>query len=137
VYAAGLRSRYDFGSGPTNWQLYNELVQVIVDQESLDRTDDFTRFRIGTTARRPFDLERTDRRADFEGYGMIEAILDPPGGPATGRPEGSAAMQYEVGLTLGATEPIRVLGIKLPRVGFGYRFGEGLSVYRIVFGSPY
>ena len=28
-------------------------------------------------------------------------------------------------------------GIKLPRVGFGYRFGEGLSVYRVVFGSPY
>jgi hypothetical protein len=46
-------------------------------------------------------------------------------------------MQYEVGFTLGATEPLRVWGIKLPRVGFGYRFGEGLSVYRVVFGSPY
>jgi len=27
--------------------------------------------------------------------------------------------------------------IPLPRVGFGYRFGDGVSVYRIVFGSPY
>jgi hypothetical protein len=137
VYAAGLRSRYDFGSGPTDWQLYNELVHVVVEQESLDGTDDFTRFRVGTTARRPFDTLRTGRRPDFETYGFIEAVLDPPGGPANSRPEGGEAMQYEVGFTLGATEPLRVLGIKLPRVGFGYRFGEGLSVYRVVFGSPY
>ena len=137
VYAAGLRSRYDFGDGPTDWQLYNELVHVVVEQDSLDRTDDFTRFRIGTTARRPFDTERTDRRADFESYGLVEVVLDPPGGPASSRPQGGEAMQYEFGFTLGATEPLRVWGIKLPRVGFGYRFGEGLSVYRVVFGSPY
>lgn len=28
-------------------------------------------------------------------------------------------------------------GYALPRVGFGYRFGDDLSVYRVVFGSPY
>jgi hypothetical protein len=137
VYAAGLRSRYGFGDGPTDWQLYNELVHVVVQQDSLDRTDDFTRFRVGTTARRPFDTERSDRRADVESYGLVEVVLDPPGGPASSRPRGGAAMQYEVGFTLGATEPLRVWGVKLPRVGFGYRFGEGLSVYRVVFGSPY
>jgi len=137
VYAAGLRSRYDFGGGPTDWQLYNELVHVVVEQDSLDRTDDFTRFRIGTTARRPFDTQRSDRRADFESYGLIEVVSDPPGGPASSRPRGGEAMQYEVGFTLGATEPLLLWRIKLPRVGFGYRFGEGLSVYRIVFGSPY
>ena len=137
VYAVGLRSRYDFGRGPTDWQLYNELVHVVVEQESLDGTDDFTRFRLGTTARRPFDTDRTDRRADLETYGLIEVVMDPPGGPAASRPQGGEALQYELGFTLGATEPVRIWGIKLPRVGFGYRFGEGLSVYRIVFGSPY
>jgi hypothetical protein len=137
VYAVGLRSSYDFGRGPMDWQLYNELVHVVVEQESLDSTDDFTRFRIGTTARRPFDTDRTDRRADFETYGLFEVVMDPPGGPAASRPQGGEALQYEVGFTLGATEPLVVWGIRLPRVGFGYRFGEGLSVYRIVFGSPY
>jgi len=137
VYAAGLRSRYDFGGGATHWQLYNELVHVVVEQDSLDRTDDFTRFRIGTTARRPFEPERSERRADFETYGLIEVVVDPPGGPASSRPQGGEAMQYEAGFTLGTTEPLRVWGIALPRIGFGYRFGEGLSVYRVVFGSPY
>jgi len=137
VYAVGLRSRYDFGRGLTDWQLYNELVHVVVEQDSLESTDDFTRFRIGTTARRPFDTYRTGRRADFETYGLFEVAMDPPGGPAASRPQGGEALQYEVGFTLGATEPLLLWRIKLPRVGFGYRFGEGLSVYRIVFGSPY
>ena len=137
VYAAGLRSRYDFGDGPTQWQLYNELVHVVVEQDSPDRTDDFTRFRTGTTARRPFDTESSGRRADFEAYGLVEVILDPTGGPAGSRPQDGAAMQYEVGVTLGATEPLRLWGVKLPRVGLGYRFGSGLSVVRVVFGSPY
>jgi hypothetical protein len=41
-------------------------------------------------------------------------------------------------LRVGATETISVWRIPLPRIGFGYRFGANdLSVYRIVFGSPY
>jgi len=138
VYSLGLRSRFDFGSGATDWQLYNEIVHVVVEQRSFDRTDDFTRFRIGTTACRPFDTAGTGRRADFLAYGLAEVFTDPPIGPADGRDgAGDNGAQFEIGITFGATEPLRLWGIKLPRVGFGYRVGEGLSVYRIVFGSPY
>ena len=138
VYAAGVRSRYDFGDGPTDWQLYNELVHVVVEQRSFDRTDDFTRFRIGTTARRPFDTAGAGRRADFLAYGLVELFTDSPGGPAEGQELGDdSGAQYEFGITFGATEPLRLWKIKLPRIGFGYRMAEGLSVYRIVFGSPY
>ena len=138
VYSAGLRSRYDFGSGPTDWQLYNELVHVVVEQRSFDRTDDFTRFRVGTTARRPFDTAGTGQRADFLAYGLVEVYTDSPVGPADS-PEGEDdnGAQLEVGFTFGATEPLRLWKIKLPRIGVGYRVGDGLSVYRIVFGSPY
>jgi hypothetical protein len=137
VYATGLRSRYDFGRNAVDWQLYNEWLYVVVDQDAASGSDDFTRLRMGGTGRRPFDLERSGRRPDFETYGLAEAIIDPPAGPAGSRRQDAVAMQYEVGITLGATEPLRLWRIKLPRVGFGYRFGEGVSVYRIVFGSPY
>jgi len=83
VYAAGLRSYFEIGRSTTDWQLYNELIHVVVEQKSPDSMDDFTRFRTG------------------------------------------------------ATERWRLWGIPLPRVGLGYRFGEGLSVYRLVLGSPY
>jgi hypothetical protein len=136
VYSLGLRSRYDLERGPVDWEAYGEVVHVVVEQVSFDQTDDFTRLRFGLTARRPFALAQTGRRPDFLAYGFTESFTDAPAGPA-GEPSDGGELQYEVGFTLGATEAIRVWGIPLPRVGFGYRFGEDLSVYRVVFGSPY
>ena len=70
-------------------------------------------------------------------YGFTEAFTDAPAGPA-GEIDNPDELQYEVGFTLGATETIWIWRIPLPRIGFGYRFGANdLSVYRIVFGSPY
>jgi ribonuclease Z len=37
----------------------------------------------------------------------------------------------------GRTEPLRLWRIPLPRIGLGYRFGDDLSVYRLVFGTPF
>jgi hypothetical protein len=138
VYSLGLRSYFDFSPGATDWQLYNELVHVVVEQRSFDRTDDFTRLRIGTTARRPLDTAGTGRRADFLAYGLVELFTDSPVGPAGSEERGDdSGAQFEIGITFGATEPLHLWKIKLPRVGLGYRMGEGLSAYRIVFGSPY
>jgi hypothetical protein len=137
VYAIGLRSRYDVDRAGTGWQLYNELLHSVVDQRATGDRDDFTRFRIGMTARRPFQLAADGRRPDWLAYGLVEIFTDRPVGPAEGSRGDENLTQFEVGLTLGATEPVRLWGISLPRVGLGYRFGEGLSVYRIVFGSPY
>jgi len=33
--------------------------------------------------------------------------------------------------------PMRLWWIPIPRIGVGYRFGNGLSAIRVVFGSPY
>jgi hypothetical protein len=136
VYSLGLRSRYDKERGPVAWQAYGEIVHVVVEQLSFDQTDDFTRLRFGLTARRPFASARPGHRPDFLVYGFTESFTDAPSGPA-GEPSGGGELQYEAGFTLGATETIRVWRIPLPRIGFGYRFGDDLSVYRIVFGSPY
>ena len=136
VYSLGLRSRYDLERGPVAWQAYGEIVHVVVEQVSFDQTDDFTRLRLGLTARRPFAPAQTARRPDFLVYGFTESFTDAPAGPA-GEPDGRNELQYEVGFTLGATETIHLWRIPLPRVGFGYRFGDDLSVYRVVFGSPY
>ncbi len=49
----------------------------------------------------------------------------------------ASSVQYEIGLTLGTTEPRRVWGMPVPRVGIGYRFGSNLDVFRIVIGTPF
>jgi hypothetical protein len=136
VYSLGLRTTYDLERGAVDWQAYGEVLRVAVEQASFDQTDDFTRLRGGLTARRPFDADRQGRRADFLVYGFVERFTDAPAGPA-GETRDRGGLQYETGFTLGATETWRVWRIPLPRVGFGYRFGDGVTVYRIVLGSPY
>lgn len=43
----------------------------------------------------------------------------------------------EAGLTLGGRSPARIWKLPLPRIGLAYRFGDGISVYRLVFGAPF
>ena len=46
-------------------------------------------------------------------------------------------LQGEIGSTLGTGEPLRIAGVTLPRIGLGYRFGEDLSVFRLVIGERF
>lgn len=137
VIALGLRSYYDLDRGTTHWQQANELVHVVVDQDETHSSDDFTRLRVGLTARRPFDAYATGQRADVLGYAFVELFTDAPAGPATQDGKGGLPAQYEVGFTLGATEQMHLWKFPVPRVGFGYRFGDGLQVYRLVLGAPF
>ncbi len=137
IYSVGLRGLYDVSYGATGWQSYNELLYSHVDQRSLDRSDDFTRLRLGMTARRPFDSEGYGRRADFLAYAFSDVFVERPDGPLNGEQHGGGDPQFELGVTFGATEQIRVWRIPLPRIGLGYRFGSGISVYRLVFGAPF
>lgn len=46
-------------------------------------------------------------------------------------------LRWEIGITLGTAEPLRIAGVTLPRIGLGYRFGEDLSVFRLVIGERF
>ena len=138
IYAVGLRSLYDLSHGSTDWQLYDEVLHTAVEQRSLDRTDDFTRLRLGATARRPFGVVGEGRRADYLFYAFADLFPDLPDSLVNGEQDGHGGeAQFEFGVTFGATEPLRWWRIPLPRIGLGYRFGDDLSVYRLVFGTPF
>ena len=138
IYAVGLRSLYDLSHGSTDWQLYDEVLHTAVEQRSLDRTDDFTRLRLGATARRPFGVVGEGGRADYLVYAFADLFPDLPDSLVNGEQDGNGGeAQFEFGITFGATEPLRWWRIPLPRIGLGYRFGDDLSVYRLVFGTPF
>ena len=140
VYAFGLRNSNFLAYGDTEWEFTEEIVRVIVDQDAA-AADDCTRLRIGTTARRAFGRAFGDvtasRRVDALFYGMVDLYTDTPGGPAEGEGDDGGAAQVEIGVTFGTTAPLRIWRIPLPRVGLGYRFGEELSVFRLVLGAPF
>jgi hypothetical protein len=134
VYSGGLVSLYEFGGGGFDWQLRNDLVFAGVDLENSGSSDHFTRFQTAVTARRPFGRES---RLDYLMYAMNDYYVDQPDGPVDSARRRGDSHQYEVGITLGTTETLRVWRIPLPRVGIGYRFGSDLDAWRIVFGTPY
>jgi len=134
VYAGGLVSRYEFAAKEFDWQLRNDLVFAGVDTRGAAGGDEFSRFQTVLSARRPFGGAS---RVDYLAYVLNDWYLDQPEGPIEGAGQNGGSMQYEIGLTLGTTETLRIWNIPLPRVGIGYRFGSDLGVVRIVFGTPF
>jgi hypothetical protein len=137
VYTVGLRSRYELEDGELRWEFLEEILHMTVEQKSADSTDDCTRFRLGTTVRRALDASVLDHRADFLVYGFVDVYTDTPAGPADGEEGDGGGAQLELGVTFGTVEPLKFWRIPLPRLGIGYRVGEDLSVFRVVFGSPF
>jgi hypothetical protein len=139
VYAGGLRSVYDLDAGAMHWQFIQELLHIVVEQDSdgVDSRDDCTRLQLGTTARRAFGGTYASRRPDYLLYGVADIYTDTPAGPTSGERDDGHGVQFEVGVTFGTVEPMRLGRIPLPRVGLGFRFGEDLSIFRLVFGAPF
>jgi len=136
VYSLGMRGRYDVASGAVDWQGYGELVHVVVEQLSFDETDDFTRLRIGATARRPFDVDQPGLRADFLVYGFTEAFTDTPS--ALRARNGTMARTCSSRWGSRSAQP-KPCGSGASAAAHRLRLPvrRGLSVYRVVFGSPY
>ncbi len=134
VYAVGVASEYEFGGQGFDWLLRNDLTFAGVDLRGTDGSHRFARLQTVLTARRPFSRES---RIDYLVYALNEYYVEQPDGPVDSGDRGGSSVQYEIGITLGTTEPRRVWGMPVPRVGIGYRFGSHLDVFRIVIGTPF
>ena len=100
-------------------------------------SDDFGVIEVGVEAVHPLGLSLAGRRMDIGPYLIIryfysDVVFERIGSPAIG-----IDSQIELGLSLGTIEEIRFLGVKMPRLGLAYRFGDGLTSWRINFGFPF
>lgn len=100
---------------------------------------DFARAEAGVEGRWKLDLELAGETADLGAYLLAEWYFDQPEEPVLVRSITAEAspQQFELGVTLGTEPPARIWRIPLPRVGVAWRFGEELSVFRLVFGSAF
>jgi hypothetical protein len=101
--------------------------------------DDFALWVSGVELTRPLPAKPGSRALDWAPYGAVRWYADAPGVPllASAPARGVTRLQGEVGVSFGAVEPIRIRGVTLPRIGLGWRFGEHLSVARIVIGERF
>ena len=134
VYAGGLRSLYTFDGQGFDWLLRNDLTFAGVDLRGSAGSNRFTRFQTVVTAQRPVAYGSS---VDYLVYALNEYYVDQPDGPLDSAVRGGSSVQYEIGITLGTSEPRRIWRMPVPRVGIGYRFGSNLDVFRIVIGTPF
>ena len=133
VVGTGLRSRAALHDSRHAYLLWNEFVYARNSTTRVSSTDDYTLFRTDFEMRglvdyrvgkRPFDLGLVAETDFF----FDSVIVDLPlGEPVT------ISYRWELGLSTGSTEPWKHFKNMLtaPRLGIGYRSGEGDSSIRI------
>jgi hypothetical protein len=135
VYGAGLRVEREMDFHGWDSLARIELAYAGVDYRDETSSDDFVRARQGYDFTRAMGWKLFGRDAEIGLYAIIDAIIDPPTVPLH---DGERApLQAEFGFTLATRPRIKVWRFDVPRLGFGYRFAEELSAWRIVIGRPF
>ena len=137
ITAAGLRSRFRFEWGSVSFLAGNRVVYASFTTSELGFGDDYGVLESGLDARHSLGFSVAGHRVDA---GLFVAdylyFLSPDLVHFIGESL-SIDQQWEVAITLGTATPWKVLGIEMPRLGVGYRFGEGTSLVRIIIGGPF
>lgn len=138
LYSASLHARREWSAGEKDFRLNTGFVYAAVNFDGAQGTSDLAKFEAGLEFRRLAGFELAGGRADIGLYLLAEWYVDRPGEPvvSSAGPE-SIPMQFEAGFTLGARPRMKIWKLPLPRVGLAYRFGDGISAYRLVLGAPF
>jgi hypothetical protein len=135
VYSTGVRSRADFAAGLFDLGLGNGLTYSLVDPKSTSGLDSMVIFETALDASHLLSGDGTNR-ADYDLYFVNRLYFTDSEHPFPVSGGTRVLSQYEVGVTFGSRDGLKVWKIPLPRVGIGYLFGNDLSVIRLVLGLP-
>lgn len=137
ITAAGLRSRLALDWRSFDFLVGNRLVYAAYTTSGLGFGDDFGAIESGVDARHSLGFSVAGQRVDA-GLFFVDYVyfLSPDLAHFIGESL-SIDQQWEFGLTLGTMTPWKVLGLEMPRIGMGYRFGAGTSLLRIIIGGPF
>jgi hypothetical protein len=137
IAATGLRSRLTLGWRSVSFLVGNRLLYAAYTTSGLGFGDDFGGLESGLDARHSLGFSVAGHRVDAGLFFMDYLYFVSPDLLHFIGESLSVQQQWEFGLTLGTMTPWRVLGLEMPRIGVGYRFGSGTSLVRIILGGPF
>jgi hypothetical protein len=135
IFGTGVRSDYRFEAFDTEDLWRAELAYAGVHYHTNLPDDSFTRLRDGVELRRNLDWVWRGREPQIAPYLLTDIYLNAPSGPQSGI--SARTLQFEAGLMFGVTPMWEIYGVKLPRIGIGYRDAGVLSGWRLVIGEPF
>src|SRR5262249_55490165 len=136
VSSAGVRSVADFDAGNFRLALGNEALVANVNPTGDADSDTFGSLETCLEARHDMGFSVKGRAVPYGLAGPVSSSWHPPDSPRRAAGPLAFEAQYEGGVTFGTRAPAKLWGMGLPRIGFGYRFAQNLSVFRLVIGIP-
>lgn len=138
LYSASVHARRDWPRDEHLWRFSAGVVYAGLKLDGSGNDADLVKLEAGFETRRPVGFDIAGQTAEGGAYLLAEWYADRPE-EVVARSTGGDRFpaQAEIGLTLGTRPVLRLWGLPLPRIGLAYRFGDGVSVYRLVFGAPF
>ena len=136
IGSLGLKSRYlipwkkfqfAFGAGV----FYNAYKPKDEDRE------DYASIGVGWDTIYPLWFKLGGRKTNIGGYFAYYYYFDDLEFQRLQRNSIKIDDQFEIGITFGTYEPIRIVWWNLKRVGIAYRFGDGLKAIRLISSFPF
>jgi len=139
VMTAGARAEW---LGETRWGegRYVAAFSYAYADPQQQPVDDFALLTHSVQLRRALRARPRGHALQWLPYASLRWYADPPSPPLTAnglRGGTTARVQAEFGVTFGTVVPLKIGRFDLPAIGVGYRFGENLSVFRVVIGQPF
>ncbi len=137
ILAGGTRSLATFELGNVELALGNRLFYSGYTTPDIEFGDDFGGLDSGLEARHSLGFSLGDHRVDGALFVMNYLYVVSPELVRFGGKPITAEVQWEFGVTLGTTTPLKLFGVALPRLGISRRVGRGASAFRFVLGGPF
>jgi len=123
--------------GPREWLWESKLKYGVDLSGSGERDDSYTSIQTGAGLHLPTGLVWRDARWTFGSYGSVRYYINELALPLPGQDEFAVDWLYEVGVTFGAFEKAKLLGVPIPRLRVGYRWGDGVRGVKIRLGGSF
>lgn len=137
IYGVGVASIYEHKKDRKTLTIANRLLYARDEGSDIEQADDFSSFETVLDLRFPSTLTEREYVFDFSLYyanyryfGNLDFIRP------SKRPV-EVVIQNEIGITFGLKHAVKWQYLNIPRVGIGYRFGDDLSIIRIIIGSTF
>jgi hypothetical protein len=136
IYSGGVKSLVVVPWKSFDFSIGNKFLYAGHTIPSTGFSDDFRLFETGLDVSHPVDFTIQGRQAYCSLY-FMNFLYSNLAFSRFRSDEFKVNVQYEVGLTLGTAPPSKLWRFKISRIGLGYRFGDNLSLVRLVFGMPF
>ena len=137
IFGTGVKSLVTFHGKGVAFRLGNNLTYAGNRAPGVDLSSDYSSFVTGLDGRVPLGFALGGHRVDMSLYVVNYLYANLEFLRFRAAPV-DVVVQYEAGITFGTTtRPRNWLARKISRLGLGCRFGDGLSVWRLVLGMPF